>query len=519
MDILKRYFFDPERPPVEYQELAVVSGSWFDMGRQYVQQCREGFLARAANNYSAFLEFFGSKEKVYDTVNRYLLASKAEFPQLLELIRGMAEESGLDPEECVIVLYGISMLRAERECSHVSAWGSATANGHLLCAGNMDLGYDAREYLPAVLAYPEDGKCFISGDLFHRDGINEDGVILQGSGSQNSGEGGMIKATAAEPRHMWNDANIYGLAFSSSAKEAREKLLSWKYVAGCNQFIGDLDHDCSITEFNATLRATRRAGDLGETDFILENNGTHAPGMESTLYTGKAYWDDTDPRYWSAEQYVKEHLGKITLDTLFQAQSLNKFYVPEGWSYTMHEEWGVNVWRHDDSNPFPCGWHEDWSLAHSLWPTQLRAPDFRPCIRHLMDAEDRIFCTMKGSSLSQFSCNPHALGTYWKVQLGGGPADVSARAKAELELQLWIAGRDISTHGDDSGRRLPYLDRARELMYEGINYRSLALCAEKLGSSIDEVNQLYAKALSAFCGGQCYARKAQNDPTRFEQEL
>ena len=184
----------------------------------------------------------------------------------------------------------------------------------------------------------------------------------------------------------------------------------------------------------------------------------------------------------------------------------------------MHEDWGVRVWRRDGSDPYPAGWHEDWSLERSLWPTQLRAPDFRPCLRHLIDAEDRAFCVMKGSSLPEMSCNPHALGTYWKVQLGGGPADISARAKAELERQLWIAGRDI-TVGGDGGSRLLFLDRARELMYEGINYRSLAVCSEKLGSDRDETNALYAKALSAFCGGQCYARRAQNEPTLYAQEL
>lgn len=521
--IYDTYPFDPALPISPYQRIAVVGGSWYDMGRQYVAQCKEGFIARCASTFADYYGALGDAGWVRSLGERYLKASEQDFPQLIDLVKGMADEAGLTINDAVLTLYGISMLRAERECSEVAAWGDATADGHLIGASNMDLGYEAREYLPAVLAYPEDGNAFISCELFHRTCLNEKGVLLQGSGHQNAGPGSIRRPTEDEPRHMWNDANIYAAAYSDTAADALKPYADWEFVTGCNQLAGDAEHDVWLMEFTGKKKRVRRSGDLGERDYLMENNGSHHPDMQDSINQGSQYWSDTDPRYWTVEHLVQEQWGSITKQTLFEAESCNDFYVPAGWSRPYREDWGLNVWRHDQSQPVKEGWHSNWdqSQSHDLafgdWSPQVHSVDFRPVLREVVDVEDRAFYCMKGDSSPVLSLSPRTLGTFWKIRLTGDARSVTDGAFHELEQQLWYAARDLYHLSERDHEREAYLDRAKELMYQGINYRSLAVCSSADPSQIAETNCLYGQALSAFCGGQCFARRAQNNPTAFEQ--
>lgn len=516
------YPFDPAMPVSPYQRIAVVGGSWRDMGRQYVAQCREGFVARCAAAFADYYGALGDEGRVRGMGRRYLRACERDFPQLIELVDGMAEEAGVAFGDAVLALYGISMLRAERECSEVAAWGGATRDGHLIGASNMDLGYEAREFLPAVLAYPEDGNAFISCELFHRTCLNEKGVLLQGSGHQNAGEGSIRRPTNDDPRHMWNDANVWAAAFADSAAEAMAPYRDWEFVTGCNQLAGDPSHDVWLMEFTGKKKRVRRAGDLGERDYLMENNGSHHPDMQDCINQGAAYWSDTDPRYWTVQKHVEDRWGSLTKRDLFEAESHGDFYVPEGWSRPYRADWGLNVWRRDASQPVPAGWHSNWNPADSGdaafgdWSPQVHSVDFRPVLRHIVDVEDRAFYCMKGHSEPALSLHPHSLGTFWKVRLVGGARAVVEEAFHELERQLWYAGRDLHRLTAPEPVRAAAAERAKELMYEGINWNSLAVCAEAAGEAFD-ASLLYGKALSAFCGGQCHARVAQDDPQAFDQ--
>ena len=82
--------------------------------------------------------------------------------------------------------------------------------------------------------------------------------------------------------------------------------------------------------------------------------------MQDCLNQGAKYWSDTDPRYWSVEKFVQDHWGKISKQTLFAAESIDDYYVPEGWSRSYREDWGLDVWKHDQSQPVPSGWHNNW---------------------------------------------------------------------------------------------------------------------------------------------------------------
>ena len=525
--IFKMIPADINRLPHPVPEFAVVSGSWNDMGKQYAQQAKDVLSIRVAEMLGDYIDIFGSYDNVVNVISGYLEASRQDFPQFIDLLNGMGEELGLASEVCAILLYGKSMIRVELEsCSHCEAWGSATKNGHLITAANVDMDTTTTNYLPCILAFPEDGNAFICGENFHRNAINEKGVIFQMSGGQNAGPGGAAKG---DMRRMWNDAEVFAIPYCDSAAEALEVYKSRKYVVGCNQFIGDSSNDAFIIEFTADKFFVRRAGDCGEKDFLLANNGYMAPKLQENLATGPMYWDDCLPRYWTVEKLLHENVGAIDLDTLRSAEACYDYYFPAGWSYVRHEGWqGIGEWVYGNEAPYPSGWHDGKDAPSGQWTPQMRG-SFGAVFRYLMDAEERAFYVMKGESSPIYANTPGATGTFCKVQLGGSIADIVRRAKNELNALLEKSEYETETAagivypgtlaadsvfpGETAAARITGIHTARGYLLKGITALGMALCAESMTDTF-EANYYFGKALTAFCSGQCYAKLALDDPQK-----
>jgi len=524
--------------PHPVPQFVVVSGSWKDMGRQYAQQAKDELSIRIAEMLGDYIEIFGSYEKTCLVIADYLAPARADFPQLIELLEGMAEVLGFTPEICAILLYGKSMIRVELEnCSHCASWGESTSSGHLIAAANVDMDTTTTNYLPCILAFPEDGNSFICGENFHRNAINDKGVVFTMSGGQNAGPGGTAKG---DMRHMWNDAELFAIPYSSTAAEALKVYKDRKYVVGCNQFIGDLSHDAYMLEFTADKFCVRRAGDNGEKDFLLANNGYISPELKENLATGFMYWSDCMPRYWTVEKILSDNVGKIDLDTLREAEACYDYYIPEGWSYVKHEGWrGVGEWVKGDEAPYAAGWHKGQEAPFGQWTPQMRGM-FGAAYRYLMDAEDRSFYVMKGESSQLYANTPGATGTFCKVQIGGDAVSVVKRAKMELNALLEKAERETeaaagthspapfmirsamqdnascSMHSAGSTEsRVSAIHEARGYLLKGITALGMALCAGSMTSTEDH-NYYLGQALTYFCSGQCYARLAMDDPFKIE---
>ena len=504
---------DPALMPSPTHRIAVVSGSWRDMGRQYAAQCAGALLARGADVLSEYISFCGGSEKAFSTVSRYLEAPSRDYPELIELLDGMAEASSLCREVCAMIFYGKSMLRAEQECSHAAAWDGATADGHMIGACNVDLGTDASDYLPVILAFPEKGHAFFSGENFHRNGMNETGLLLQCSGGQNAGPGDTI---APGCRHMWNDANAFALANCSTAEETVEAYRRWSYVTGCNQFVGDSGHDARVIEFTASKFAVRRAGDFGERDYLLANNDYMCPELQNSIFRGALYWDDTRPRYWTVAELMRRAHGAITPDTLAEIEGCYGFYIPEGWALAPQPDGGA-LWVQTTENTFPAGWHEDLTLVHAQWSPQMRSPFGKPASRFVMDADTRTVWGMRDGQNTLYSHAPHSLGTFWKLQLCKSADETALKARAELEMQLFFAARDAES-GNYAEKAAGVISRAKQCLFYGNNRRAMAQCLRDSGDA-DGANAALSDALSFYCEGQCLARLAQKEPRRLVQSI
>ena len=517
--ILDHFPVDTGLMPNRTAQIVVVSGSWYEMGRQYVQQCKDQYFIRAAQAYGEYLEIFKDKKRVDELVGGYIEAAKNDTPQVYDLFRGMADESGLDIAVGAIIIYGKSMIRVELEriqnetCSTTAVWGESSLNGHLIGAANVDMDTNTTNYLPAVLAFPEDGNAYICGENFHRDGLNEKGLMMLLSGGQNAGKDGAI---GGSDRHMWNDANILSFAYADNVEDAKSIYSKYKYVVGCNQLMADITQDACVIEFTASRFIIRRPGDYGEKQYLITCNGYLAPELQDNLAKGKMYWEFCNTRYWTLDKILRETAGSITIDTLREAHSLYRYYIPEGWSYD--EKAGDDrMWRHDDSCPFEPGWHDhDPNIMHGSWSPQMRGFN-SAASRFLIDADERRFCMMRGESNNLFSNTPGSVTTFWDITLGGGKIDVVRRAGLNLDTQIHRASYDLYEKKQSSPIREKYLEKARRQQFVGINELSLALCC--IGySDVKEMNYYLGKAISAFCEGQCLARMAQDRPNKMFTE-
>jgi hypothetical protein len=119
----------------------VLSGSYREMGRQY------GALMKPELNaeYTFLMDTLVSRGYTKEAIRAEAPSITAYYPQRIrEIFSGMAETSGLTPEDIVILWYGpIYQITAapinKASCSYLATWGNYTADGSLIVSRNWDL--------------------------------------------------------------------------------------------------------------------------------------------------------------------------------------------------------------------------------------------------------------------------------------------------------------------------------------------------------------------------------------------
>ena len=119
----------------------VLTGSYREMGRQY------GGLMKAELNeeYTFLLETLTKRGFTQEEIRKDGREITALYPQRVkEIFTGMAETSGLTPEDIAVIYYGaIFQLMATPpvpvSCSYLAAWGDYTTDGSVVVSRNWDL--------------------------------------------------------------------------------------------------------------------------------------------------------------------------------------------------------------------------------------------------------------------------------------------------------------------------------------------------------------------------------------------
>ena len=134
-----------------------VSGSYFEMGRQYGAACPE--IARMVDITH---QLFGGREQAADLARKfipmYLPATEKYAPEIISEMQGMAAGAGVDFQDIFFlnITYEISALPAAG-CTAFAAAGEATGNGDVIAGQNFDYLKDWEEFIVLLKMNPAQG--------------------------------------------------------------------------------------------------------------------------------------------------------------------------------------------------------------------------------------------------------------------------------------------------------------------------------------------------------------------------
>lgn len=168
-------------------DVIMLQGSWREMGRQYGLLARDRlheFYDEAVDGYLLAPDGAGL---TYAQLTEYAnYGYNAQFPEVRELIDGMAETSGFTAEQQKVsaALMGILF---EAGCSSMDAWDSYSRDGRVVVGRNWDTGKTVfrrfSEFLTVVVYNPSAGG-YAAADLNYagaismQSGMNSKGVFI-----------------------------------------------------------------------------------------------------------------------------------------------------------------------------------------------------------------------------------------------------------------------------------------------------------------------------------------------------
>lgn len=481
--------FDPEVDQNDIQDVVYLQGSWYEMGCQYAESAAYSLNRFYTVAYSEMLENAGGdKEVVYDTIEGYMDDVKEQCPDLYDFVQGVADTSELfDFTQAAIatVCYTAPVNGAvknlDETCENISAWGSATADGHLLAATNGDTVVDdENQYCSIMVLFPDNGYSVIcSSGACSNANMNSQGVILLLSGGQHALE---EDEYTDQLTGAW--MTVYLMTQCATADEAIEMEGEGIFITWLgNTHIVDTDGNAYVIESTASHRVVRASGDYGETDYLIANNHYLSDEMQSSLYNDGSY-DDCPVRYDTVEQIYKENFGSIDIGIMHEAIASRRYYENGEWS---------------DIN---------WSLGlDTFYSSDSSNNVYKTTIRTLLDATDLTFYRQLGSSDPYNNAVPNATARFCKLILSEDVASVNLMAGYDASLLIWYASRDLSLAEEKDETLEENLNIAKSSYQEGSSYGKLARLAAAEGDTTKALS-LYGKATSAYCKAQEYAQNA-----------
>lgn len=595
-----RFSYDTEKvTPSDTSEIAVLKGSWYDMGYQLGEQYPDAVKAATAYNVAAQVENWGSYADAVKAYTPYIKLADEYFMNdkdggLTDMIKGTADSTGMSENDVTMMYIDASSEtlageKDQRDCSAVIAWGRATGTDGCIGAMKADIGYGDLNFMPTMIMFPDNGNAFISTHGVFGSVVNEKGFMVESPGGSVVDE--------VETYRVGIYPSMYLAAYCDTTKEAIKVLGDpektpedkwWPFTTDFNLCLGDATGDACVFEICGSERNIRHNGDdkyvaktkagnamvTNETsDYLCAANWFMSKNM---LFTSRVnpqigldeMWPDGLVRYWTLEKYMQDgaESGSIDVEAIREAMSSSKYYIPEGWVFDCYPKYGYyggyvpeeifngfengtidradyygksydeKAWGKpmsksevESTNEFSQGWHENltdgwtWNLDITYWSPEPYTPDDKTGLMNIFDSNTRTMYLLKGSANRAISNIPGSTGTFATIQFDADGAAKryngdTARAMlqssyAELEEQIWFAARDLTEKNVDpdsaDGQVLyGYLDKARKLIYSAQSNTNMGYIA----SDENEKMSCYAKAMSNYVKGQCYAKLAQSDP-------
>ncbi len=508
---LAEFTFDTEADPPATKGIVYVEGTWEEMGLQYGQQAKDAVQRGVASGLSSAISQCGSYDKAAEKLDQYTDIIEERTPELLDLWKGMAEGAEIEYEH--LLISEINYNPADNYCSTVSVWGDKAKDSSLIAGVNSDGGQANSTYTPAVAAFPDEGNAFISYNGFITNAImNEKGLVVMGS----QGQEGMKEDYACGPPPC---TGVFYTAWKcDTAAEAKDMYIKEKLGPGSgeNFHASDTSGDAFVVEHTACIDKVRTDEDFGSGDYTIATNGFLIDEMWEHLFTGEEFWDDDMPRYWTEEKIIQDAGGEATIDTINNAIGCTSYYI--------NPEWITEVWEKGSCIGYMemenGVWEEDvWDLENytGFWTPENREPGTKCVQRTVMDPGNKNMYVMNGCRDTNISVLPEGTGNFWRLTFGKNFKSITQEAKQYAQIQLYIGERDVDAAmdaGTDTDERAGYIKTAKSALLHGNSYYDLAGCT----SDRNEQLTYMAKAATEYGKAQCYAQKAQNDPSKLIRE-
>ncbi len=469
-----------------YCDVAVLRGSWYEMGVQYAEQYPDPIKRVIVGNIKRAIATWGSLEACYEAFPKMEEYVNKVFPEYLEFCAGMAEGLGIAYEDVLVGYCSVGAPEANA-CMAASAWGEATG-GDVYSAHHSDTSNVPLYYCPVLIMYPDKGNALVlSQGINPLGGMNDKGLSVCATQGfvylpEDSDEGNLV------PSMM---CTLYPLVRCDNAEEAARTCVE-KCVAGTGQIVQivDASGEGFIVEMTPAHAAVRKTGEQGEAStYLIQANNFRSEEMLSSV---PDFYPDCDYRYDSVDKYFRDTLedGVITLDTIREALGNTSYYDKETdeWKYT-------------------------WNLAgdESLFSPQNKDITYGCAIRRVMNLSTLTMYVLKGAEYDLVSKVPYSTGAYCAIQYNADVGRMLRAAGYEARYQIWLATQDIEKareNGEDTAARMENINLAREAIYQAENYQAIADATGNEHESLDN----YGKALSLFYKAQVLAKTAKNDP-------
>ncbi len=279
----------------------IISGTDYEMGYQWYQQLLGIFGPSVLSPYQIDRGFFWQghdfSEDELEALKAYQMYISQYAPEMIDMFKGMADgatDAGVPLTYTEVLaqwtkaeIFPSKTIPSESEketlednCSGFAAWGSATSDGKLVVAQSMD---GETNFEMIIIAFPtEGGNNFIYSPFNPPEGCNE-GRAKGGPPGLND-KGLVFIREADVPSKLEEDwtygitpnvAAIHTIRFANNAKEALQMILDYPSGDDYNcGFWADTsgEHFVDLLSYDPVI--VRKAGDLGEVDFIYVTNNT-----------------------------------------------------------------------------------------------------------------------------------------------------------------------------------------------------------------------------------------------------
>lgn len=509
---LAEFTYDVNEDPPATKQVVIVKGTWEEMGLQFGQQAKDAVQRSVASGYGAAMDKYSSEEAVMKNMDKYIDIIEERAPELIDLWTGMAEGAEIDYDK--LLISQISFNPQDEYCSTISMWGDKSATGGTIAGVNSDGSSYNSVYMPAVVAYPEEGNAFIGYSGFVCNGfINEKGLVVMTSQGQESGEGDVGYALPTR-------AGGFHVAWScDTAEQAKDAYIEEDLGPGSgeNLHVSDADGNAFVVEHTNDSDEVRTDTDFGSGDYIIATNGFLIEEMWNSLHQGDEFWDDCLPRYWTEEKIIQDNGKSNTIDTLNDTLGSTSYYVDEDWYSFVWDEGNFVGYKEIENGV----WEENvWDISDrytGFWSPENREPGTKCVMRGIMDVDNLNMYVMSGSRDTGISVLPEGTGNFWRLNLAKNENGVLSQAKTYAQKQIYLAARDINyaeAAGEDVTQRNEDLKEAKSLLLKGIAYEDQAGCTNDRNEKL----MYKGKAASTYCAAQCYSQKAQDEPTKLIRE-